>query len=53
MARFVVLVIDSFGVRAMKDVTVGRSARCGSEYLWRNPQPVAAFAGTNAWRSWG
>ena len=26
----------------------GASARCGSEYLWSHPEPVAAFAATNA-----
>ena len=48
MARFVVLVIDSFGVGAMKDVTLVRPQDAGGEYLWSHPEPVAAFAATNA-----
>ncbi len=47
MARFVVLVIDSFGVGAMKDVTLVRR-KMRSEYMWSHPEPVAAFAATNA-----
>ncbi len=48
MARFVVLVIDSFGVGAMKDVTLVRPQDAGANTLWSHPEPVAAFAATNA-----
>ncbi len=47
MARFVVLVIDSFGV-GNERCHAGAPARCRGEYLWSHPEPVAAFAATNA-----
>ena len=47
MARFVVLVIDSFGVGAMKDVTLVRPQDAGRIPVVTS-EPAAAFAATNA-----
>ncbi|SPW45410.1 metalloenzyme superfamily protein [Escherichia coli] len=48
MARFVVLVIDSFGVGAMKDVTLVRPQDAGANTCGHILSQFAAFAATNA-----
>ncbi len=52
MARFVVLVIDSFGVGAMKDVTLVRPQDAGANTCGHS-SASCRICSYQRWRSWG